>query len=198
MRPLSFALTLTLTLLVAAAAQEPAPPWRIEAITKSAFPSAALQTDKKKLAFKPSEKPRAEMNERGQITLYSEAGGAVMETSGGRSRFWDRYLLVKVRFEKKPPADLKTFSIRDPGGKKISQCYMAYTSDLGKALPDEVRLLAFTRMNFPPRAIGAPLDLGALTRLPQSEREWVSFKGLVLSGLDHEAPLQPAKDKKKP
>jgi hypothetical protein len=192
-----FVMTGSLLGAVAAGAQE-ASPWRIKAVSKSGFPPNAPRDGKGKFIYRP-DKLRAYLDANGKTILYSASPGyrVIQETSGAKSRFWDRFLVIKLTLDgMKDPPKFKEFTIRDGKGQRVGQFYKAEPRDAGKPLPAGTFLLTFERTAFPLARIGEVVDLDNLTRLPPRNREWVSWKGLSLSGLEHQAPLEKAKDGK--
>ena len=197
MRQLSLALCLAAAVAVFAQAEE-APPWRIVSITKNGFRPDAKRDKKGNVLF-DGEKPIAIKDAKGKLATYSADEGSrmVLEVVKTKRRFWDRYLWVTVRFDKAPPARLTDFAITDEEGKKLGLFRDAVRAIGAKALPEGQHLLVFERNTFPPRGIGKPLDLDSMVRMAPAEREWISWKGFQLSGLEHKAPLVVSRDVKK-
>jgi hypothetical protein len=188
MRQLSLALCLASALAVFAQPEE-TPPWRIVSITRNGFRPDAKRDKKGNVVF-DGEKPVALLDAKGKLATYvaDEGSRMVLEVSKGKRRFWDRYLWVTVRFDK-APGRVTDFAITDAEGKKLGLFRDAVRAIGPKALPEGQHVLVFERVPFPDRGIGKPLDLGSMVRMAPAEREWISWNGFHLSGLEHKAPL---------
>jgi formylglycine-generating enzyme required for sulfatase activity len=185
-------------LLAQANAEPAAPPWHISAVSKYGITPDAQRDKKGNLVFNGCE-PMASIDEKGRLTVYSadSRSGMVREISSkGKSRFWDRFLWVTIRYGQNPPKELRDFAIRDEAGNKVGTFHGAHRIVLGKPLKEGLHMLVFERDRLPDNLPLKPIDMWKL--VPGSPRdraakEWQSLKGLYLSGMNHETPLLAAK-----
>jgi hypothetical protein len=165
-----------------------APPWRIVSAIAQSLPPNAPLNKKGEVAFTAGDKPQGIVDENGKMSVYSTDPATrmvLLTPAQGKSRFLNRFLWVTVHFEQDPAGALGKFVLKDqkgdPVGRKPSK--FVHRQAQGKALPEGDYLLVFERDTLPEKA-GESGSFG----------EWRSLDGLVLAGLDHQAPLLARKE----